>query len=221
MFLSRRVDTNQTTLHTYYIVAKDTETHKSSHEQRVERRRQFYHSYEAQAIKHRSFFTQIADDLTAAFGSTTFLTLNIIFFTAWVVVNIEIIPDVPPFDPFPFGLLTMVVSLEAIILSIVILVSQNRQAYVSSLREELHLQVNLIAEEEITKVLKLLAEIRQKMGIDEEDPELNEMVERINTSYIERSLVEQIEKANTALTKRIAGKLNAEFPDILTHKNSK
>lgn len=208
-------------------MAKDIPSNEqlNTHQQRVERRRQFYHSYEAQALKHRSFFTQIADDLTAAFGSTTFLILNTLFFGVWILVNINFIPNVPPFDPFPFGLLTMVVSLEAIILAIVILVSQNRQSYVTGLREELHLQVNLIAEEEITKVLKLLAEMRKKMGIEEKDPELDEMVERINTSYIERSLVEQIEKANTTLAKRITTKLKEEFPDILSplnlHSNGK
>lgn len=204
-------------------MAKDEPTNRlDAHRARIERRRQFYRSYEAQALRHRSFFTQIADDLTATFGSTTFLILNVIFFTGWVLVNTGFIPGVETFDPFPFGLLTMIVSLEAIILSIVILVSQNRQSYVTSLREELHLQVNLIAEEEVTKVLKILAEMREKMGINEDDPELNEMVERLNTSYIERSLVEQIEKANTTLARRITGKLKSEFPDMLgSNKNTK
>ena len=137
------------------------------------------------------------------------------------LANVEIIPTLPPFDPFPFGLLTMAVSLEAIVLSVVILVSQNRQSYISSLREELHLQINLRAEEEITKTLKLLVEIRKKMGITEKDPELDEMLERINTGYIEKSLVEQMSKANTTITSRITNKLKSDFPDILgpiTHK---
>jgi uncharacterized membrane protein len=112
----------------------------------------------------------------------------------------------------------MVVSLEAIILAIVILVSQNRQSYITSIREELHMQINLIAEEEITKTLKVLAEIRKKMGISEKDQELEDMLERINTSYIERSLIEQIEKANTPLMKRFKDKLTSDFPDILTLK---
>lgn len=198
-----------------------TKTQANSHSDRIERRRQFYRSYEAQALRHRSFFTQIADDLTATFGSTTFLILNVTLFVIWVIINVGIIPEIAPFDPFPFGLLTMVVSLEAIILAIIILVSQNRQSYITGLREELHLQVNLIAEEEVTKVLKILAELRQKMGIDDEDPELNEMVERINTSYIERSLVEQIEKANTTLARRITEKLKSEFPELGNRNGSK
>lgn len=182
---------------------------------RAERRRQFYKSFEAQALKHRSFFTQIADDLTSTFGSSTFLVVNIIWFIVWIGINLGLVADIPPFDPFPFGLLTMVVSLEAIVLAIVILVSQNRQSYISSVREELHLQINLIAEEEVTKVLKLLAEIRKKMGIEEEDPELNEMVERINTSYIERTIIGQMQRANTPITKRIANALQKDFPDLL------
>lgn len=183
--------------------------------EKVERRRQFYRSYEAQALKHRSFFTQISDDLTNAFGSGLFLLINIIWFAIWITVNLGLVEGIPIFDPFPFGLLTMVVSLEAIILAIIILVSQNRQSYISSIREELHMQINLIAEEEITKTLQLLAEIRAKLGITSKDPQLEEMLERINTSYIERSIVEQIEKANTPITKIITSRLKKDFPDIL------
>ncbi len=86
----------------------------------------------------------------------------------------------------------MIVSLEAIFLSIFVLVSQNRSSYVDALREELHLQVNLIAEEEITKVLRVLAEIRKKVGITKPDPELERMLKRIDTNYIEKSLVNQV-----------------------------
>ena len=184
-------------------------------QQRSERRRQFYRSFEASAIRHRSLFMQISDDLTAAFGSVTFLILNILFFAFWISINVGIFPEITPFDPFPFGFLTMIVSLEAIILSVFILVSQNRQSYVTSLREELHMQINLIAEEEITKVLKVLAEIRKKMGIIEKDPELEAMIQRINTNYIERSIVEQIQRANQSLAKSIAKRLGKDFPDIL------
>lgn len=180
-----------------------------------ERRRQFYKSFEAQAIKNRSFFTQISDDLNNIFGSVTFLTINILWFAFWIPANLGLIPNITPWDPFPFGLLTMVVSLEAIILSIFILVSQNRQSYISTLREEFHLQVNLIAEEEITKTLQMLAEIREKIGIKEKDPQLDEMLERINTGSIERSLINQMAKANGSITKTVTEKLKADFPDIL------
>lgn len=189
--------------------------HHQKQQEKVERRRQFYRSFEAQALQQRSFFTRIADDLSNAFGSVSFLLLNVVFFTYWVVVNTGLVPGVVIYDPFPFGLLTMIVSLEAIFLSVIILVSQNRTSYVDTLREELHLQINLIAEEEITKTLKLLAEIRSKLGISEEDPELDEMIKRTNTSYIERSLINQIQKANANLATRLVDKLKKDFPEIL------
>lgn len=193
---------------------------KLNHQEKVERRRQFYRSFEAQALRQRSFIMRFADDLNNAFSSVPFLIANVVWFAVWVAINVGLAPGVEPFDPFPFGLLTMIVSLEAIVLAIVILVSQNRQAYVTSVREELHMQVNLIAEEEITKALKMLAEIREKLGVREDDPELSEMLERINTSYIERSLVSQIEKANAPFAKKIAARLKLEFPDLFAFKSA-
>jgi uncharacterized membrane protein len=155
--------------------------------------------------------TQVADDITEAFGSTTFLFLNALFFIAWIILNAGIIPDLPAFDPFPYGLLTMAVSLEAIFLSIFVLVSQNRSSYISSIREEVHLRVNLIAEEEITKVLEVLAEIRQELGIKKRDEELEEMLRRIDTNYIERSILEQINRAKPSLAQELANK----FPEVI------
>ncbi len=122
----------------------------------------------------------------------------------------EIIPGTVAFDPFPYGLLTMIVSLEAIFLAIFILVSQNRSSLVSTLREEVHLRVNLIAEEEITKALEVLAEIRKEVGIKKPDPELDEMLRRTDTGYIERSILHQIERAKPSL----ARKLSSDFPYI-------
>lgn len=171
-------------------------------EEEIQARRTFYKSFEAKALKSRSFLTRFADRLTATFGSSTFLVLNAIWFLVWIAININWTP-LPVFDPFPFGLLTMIVSLEAIFLSIFVLVSQNRSSYVDTMREELDLQVNLIAEKEITKALKILAEIRQNLGIKEEDQELTEMIKRIDTSYIERSLVKQLLEANRPLAGNI------------------
>ncbi len=178
--------------------------------QNSERRRQFFKSIEAKSLRSRSLLTQISDDLTTICGSTPFLIFHIILFTAWVVLNTNLIPGTIPFDPFPFGLLTMVVSLEAIFLAIFILVSQNRSSYVTTIREEVHMRVNLIAEEEVTKVLEVLADIRKEMGIKKIDPELEEMLKRIDTNYIEQSIIEQLERANTPL----ARKLKEEFPDL-------
>ncbi len=168
-----------------------------------ERRRQFFRSFEAKSLRSRSLLTQISDDLTAFCGSSFFLVFHVVFFTIWVSINIGWIKWIEPFDPFPFGLLTMIVSLEAIFLAIFILVSQNRSSYIGTLRDEFHLRVNLIAEEEITKILEILADIRNEMGIKKEDPELNEMIERIDTDYIERSVMEQLNRASRPIAEQI------------------
>lgn len=178
-----------------------------------ERRRQLFKSFEAKSLNSRSFLTQIADDLTNIFGSTSFLFLNAFLFFFWIVFNLGFVETVVPWDPFPFGLLTMVVSLEAIFLSIFVLVAQNRSAAVSAIREEVHLRVNLIAEEEITKILEVLAEIRKEMGIKKNDSELEMMLQRIDTNYIERSILEQVSRANKSLSSQLA----KEFPEFLTY----
>ncbi len=181
--------------------------------QSTERRRQFFKSFEAKSLKSRSLLTQISDDLTSAFSSPTFLVLNAVFFFVWITANLGLLPGIAPFDPYPFGFLTMVVSLEAIFLSIFILVSQNRSSVVDTIREEVHLRVNLIAEEEITKILEILSEMRLEMGIKKEDPQLNEMLERMDTAYIERSIVDQMSKAN----KPVGEQLRQEFPEMLLY----
>lgn len=171
---------------------------------KISRRRRIIRSFEAKALTQRRFTEKIADQITAVFGSFTFAVLHIYWFVLWIVINSGVIPGIKPFDPFPFGFLTMIVSLEAIFLSILVLLSQNRAGQVASLREELHLQVDLIAEEEITKVLELLSEIRSKVGIKRDDPELTRMLQRIDTSYIESSLQRQIDVGSTNLFRTIA-----------------
>lgn len=169
----------------------------SNHNDKISRRRRIIRSFEAKALHHRNFGEKLADTITASTGSIAFLLLNLYWFAIWIVLNVNIVPGVVPFDPFPFGLLTMIVSLEAIILSVFVLLSQNRAAHIDNLREELHLQVNLIAEEEITKVLEILDDIRTKMGIKKEDTELARMLERIDTSYIERTLQKQADSGTS------------------------
>lgn len=188
----------------------ESEAVASTNVQSTERRRQFFKSFEAKSLRSRSILTQISDDLTEVCGSTAFLVFHVIFFTAWIILNMEVIPGTIAFDPFPYGLLTMLVSLEAIFLAIFILVSQNRSSLVSTLREEVHLRVNLIAEEEITKALEVLAEIRKEVGIKKPDPELEEMLRRTDTGYIERSILHQIERAKPSLAHKLAG----DFPYI-------
>jgi uncharacterized membrane protein len=180
---------------------------------RSERRRQFFKSFEAKSLRSRSFLTQIADDLTAICGSTPFLFFHLIVFAGWILINLGYVKQITPFDPFPFGLLTMVVSLEAIFLSIFVLVSQNRSSYISTIRDEVHLGVNLVAEEEITKILEVLADIRKELGIKKPDPQLDKMLERIDTGYIERQIMDQMDRANKSLIEQ----MKSSLPEPIAH----
>ena len=155
--------------------------------------RRMIHSLKARADAHRSGPQRVADWLTDAFGSNVFLLFNAIWFAVWCAWNANVIPGLTPFDPFPFGLLTMIVSLEAILLSIFVLIAQNRSERVDQLRQEIDLQINLIAEDELTKLLCLVAKIAEKQGIDvASDAELQQMLAPTNVEKIERVLEGQL-----------------------------
>jgi uncharacterized membrane protein len=108
-----------------------------------------------------SLSDRMASAITSFAGSMTFVWLNAAWFAIWIGVNTVGLAD---FDPFPFGLLTMIVSLEAIGLAIFVLISENRQALLADKRAKLDLQVNLIAEEEVTKLLEMVARIERRLG---------------------------------------------------------
>ncbi len=172
-----------------YLPLSDT----SSFHRRLRSRKRVIKSFEAKANSNRSLTERVADFITDRFGSMIFLAINLAWFFVWIVVNIGLIPGIKSFDPFPFGLLTMVVSLEAIFLSIVVLISQNRAARIDDLREEIDLQINTIAEEEITKMMELQVMILKKHGIDvSNDQELQQMLEPTDTTKIEKTLEKQI-----------------------------
>jgi len=149
-------------------------------------------SFEARELKKRSWSVRLADNLTSTFGSFSFLTINVLVFIFWILANTGNIPGITPFDQFPFPLMTTIVSLEAIILTLIVLMSQNRQSFISNLREEIDMQVNLMSEQEITKILQILVKIAKKQGIKLNDKDLIEMLKGIEVSYIERKLEEQI-----------------------------
>jgi uncharacterized membrane protein len=151
-------------------------------------------SIKAKADYNRSLSERIADRLTLSFGNMIFFILNLVWFIAWIVINIGLIPGIEPFDPFPFGFLTMVVSLEAIALAIIVLMSQNRAAKIADLREEVDLQVNKITEKELTKLLEIAAMLAEKEGIDlSQDEVLQKMLKRTDTKKLEAALEKEIQ----------------------------
>jgi uncharacterized membrane protein len=113
----------------------------------------------------RTIGGRIADAITDFTGSMLFVYVHVVWFAIWILLNVGLIhiPHISEFDPFPFSLLTMVVSLEAIFLSTFVLISQNRLACASEKRAELDLQVNLLAEQKATKVLEMLDKITEQL----------------------------------------------------------
>jgi len=123
-------------------------------------------------IEDRRTVVQKAADWIAEFsGSIAFLVIHLVAFTVWIVLNLGVVPGIRPFDAFPFGLLTMAVSLEAIVLSVFVLLSQNRQAAKDHIRSDIEYDVNLKAELEIAhlheKFDDLQAEILARLSVIE------------------------------------------------------
>ncbi len=156
----------------------------------------------AQHNAERGLVEAAADSLNELAASTPFLLLHVIWFAIWIPWNLGWL-RFRPFDPFPFGLLTMVVSLEAIFLSIFVLMAQKRESAIAELREELALQVNLRIEEESTKTLQLVAGLYTRLGHKvAEDPELADMMQPLDVAGLERALQTQI--AEAAAKRRLA-----------------
>ncbi len=132
----------------------------------------------------KTFMEHAADSVTLAFGSVWFLVINLAWFAIWMLVNIGLHPGMKPFDPFPFGLLTMIVSLEAIILSIFVLISQNREQKIADLREELDLQTDVITQAGVIKILEILRRVADKQGIDlSHDEDLRHMINELGVKH--------------------------------------
>jgi uncharacterized membrane protein len=156
-------------------------------------------SLKAGADAQRTRLERLADWTSDVFGSNGFLLVNVIWFVIWSLWNTNVIPGLVAFDPFPFGLLTMIVSLEAILLSIFVLIAQRRTERIDDIRNEVDLQVNLIAEDELTKLLQLVAMIAEKQGIEVRgDAKLQAMLAPTNVEKIRGVIEKQIRRGERA-----------------------
>ncbi len=157
------------------------------------RSRQVIRAFESRLSAKKTQPEKIADYLTGTFGTMGFFLFNLSWFFVWVIWNSGLIPSLPIFDPYPHILLITIVSLEAICLSVLVLISQNRAAKIDRLRAEVALQVEMIAEQEITKLMSLVILLLERKGIDvRQDPEVQKMLKKINLWYIEKKLEEQL-----------------------------
>jgi uncharacterized membrane protein len=124
------------------------------------------------AASQRTTEERLADAITDFSGRMYFVYFHIVWFGIWIAINLGDF-GIKPFDPYPFGLLTMIVSLEAIFLATFVLISQNRISAEADRRADLDLQIGLLTEYELTRVLKMLDAIQDQMGIENDsDTEL-------------------------------------------------
>lgn len=176
---------------------RDAEPADSSPERR---RRRYtanlaFGAIKAQHSANRTRLERVVDRLNDLVSSTGCLVFHVTLFAFWLLWNTGSL-GFEPVDPYPFGLMTTIVSLEAIFLSIFVLMSQKRESAIAELREELGLQVSLRVEQEVTKALQLVAGLYTRLGHRvSDDPELHHMLQPLDVRAIERDLLEQIEAA--------------------------
>ena len=112
---------------------------------------------------------KIADSVTALAGTMNFVYIHSIWFGGWILLNLGIFGAGIAFDTYPFGLLTLIVSLEAIFLSTFVMISQNRLSQAAEVRSELDYQTDVKAEKEINIIMITLERLAKKQGVDVQD----------------------------------------------------
>jgi len=167
---------------------KRTPSPNASVEQLTQKNVETVTRLEEAAREQRTPTDRLAEKIAGFCGSMTFVWVHVIWFGGWILLNL--LPGVRHVDPFPFTFLTLIVSLEAIFLSTFILISQNVDSRISERRSHLDLQLNLLSEQENTKMIMMLHAIATKVGADlTQDPDLKALSEETRPER----LIEQIE----------------------------
>ena len=121
---------------------------------------------EHDALDRRNLTERASDVITKLVGNVGFLLAQLLLISGWCLVNLHVIPGLKAFDPFPFGVLALVVSSESVFLMIFVLISQSRMARQAERRSHLDLQVGMLSEQELTTVLQMLQKLCQHMGVN-------------------------------------------------------
>jgi len=151
---------------------------------------------EQKYLSNRSAGDKVADDIAAFSGSMTFVLLHVFVYGGWILINLKLVPFFPAFDPYPFMLLSTVVSLEAIFLSTFVLMKQNRMSKRADSRAHLDLQINLLAEKEMTMVLQMLQHIGAKVGVRDRqlERELDDLTDETPVEMVAQEIEEKLSR---------------------------
>lgn len=149
---------------------------------------------EEAATAKRSRADRIADYISRFVGSMSFVYIHLAWFAIWILCNTaSVVPARLHFDPYPYTFLTFVVSLEAIFLSTFILISQNHEELLARRRNHLDLQINLLSEQENSKILKMLTSIEKRLEICEADPQAEAFEEATEPEKVVAQIEDAIE----------------------------
>ena len=151
---------------------------------------------EEEARQQRTAADRISDLIASFVGSMPFVLLHLLWFGLWVGINTGLLWRKGKFDPYPFALLCMLVSLEGVLLSTFVLIKQNRMSQRADSRAHLDLQVNLLSEKEVTKILQLQKLICARLEIREamEDEEVDELSSVTAVDNLARELDQKMPK---------------------------
>ena len=147
---------------------------------------------EQAAVAKLSRGERLAQSVTQVAGGAPFIAIHITWFVIWITLNVGLVTSVQPWDPFPFSFLTLVVSLEAIFLSLLVLMTQNRLTRDADKRALLDLHINMLAEQESTASLKMLEKICKHLGIDYVAKEAAQLAKNTDVIEIAQKLEDKI-----------------------------
>jgi uncharacterized membrane protein len=152
-----------------------------------------------QAARRRTIPQRLSDAVSSFAARESTVAWHLAWFLFWVAANARLLP-IRPFDPFPFSLLTTIVSLEAIFLTLFVLASQNRLTQEADRRAHLDLQVNLLAEQEMTVVLRMLKEICEHLGLHDtiQSQKFLELIKQTDVGELAEHLERTLEMADAA-----------------------
>jgi len=151
---------------------------------------------ERRALADARWSDRISDAISAFAGSLWFVLCHIALFAGWAAWN-ALASSPLRFDPYPYGLLTFIVSLEGVLIATFVLIKQNRMAAQSDQRDHLNLQVDLLAEQEMTVVLRMLRRISERLGVELEDADARteKLTEETSVYDLMQTLEQELPKA--------------------------
>ena len=144
---------------------------------------------ENEAVQPRCGTEAITDAIGGFVGTISFVALQCAAFAGWIIVNAGLIPQLPPFDGFPYPLLSSITSLEAVLLTGFVLIKQNRMGVVADRRDHLDLQVNLLTERQATQIIQMLDRLSTHLGVDQNhDAESRELGRHVAVEHLVEEL---------------------------------